>query len=122
MAYFAACGSEIGYCDELIGIVSALCAKFCFGCAKSLLPPSAAEYSLDRDLFFMISLREITKNKSLSKYYLARSAKKILFIQPLSKQYTTGCQEIISGHRWRGSKTHRTAGYGGCRVVPDSRQ
>ena len=38
MAYFAACGSEIGYCDELIGIISALCAKLYFerGCVKNI--------------------------------------------------------------------------------------
>ena len=46
------------------------------------MPPSAAEFSLDGDLFFMISLREIMKNKSPSKDYLARSAKKNLFTQP----------------------------------------
>jgi len=54
------------------------------------LPPSAAEFSLDGDLFFMISLREIMKNKSPSKYYLARSAKKNLFTQPQTKYYFLG--------------------------------
>ena len=51
---------------------------------KNLLPPTAAKDSLDGDLFFVISLREITKNKSPSKCYLARSAEKILFTQPHS--------------------------------------
>ena len=55
------------------------------GCVKSILPPSAAEFSLDGDLFFMISRSEIMKNKSPSKYYLARSAKKNLFTQSLLK-------------------------------------
>ena len=55
------------------------------GCVKRFLPPSAAEFSLDGDLFFMISRSEIMKNKSPSKYYLAQSAKKNLYAQPLSK-------------------------------------
>ncbi|MEY4135153.1 MAG: hypothetical protein RL386_1503 [Bacteroidota bacterium] len=46
------------------------------------MPPAAAKFSLDGDLFFMISLREIIKNKSPSKYYLAQSAMKRLFTQP----------------------------------------
>jgi len=49
------------------------------------LPPAAAEFSLDGDLFFMISLREIMKNKSPSKYYLAQSAEKRLLAQPQYK-------------------------------------
>ena len=56
--------------------------KRIWGCVKSLLPPAPAEFSLDGDLFFMISRSEIMKNKSPSKYYLVRSAKKNLFTQP----------------------------------------
>ena len=54
-----------------------------WGCVKRFLPPSAAEFSLDGDLFFMISLREIMKNKSPSKYYLAISTKNNLFTKSL---------------------------------------
>ena len=56
------------------------------GCVKRFLPLTAAEFSLDGDLFFMISRSEIIKNKSPSKYYLARSAKKNLFSQPHNKK------------------------------------
>jgi hypothetical protein len=50
---------------------------------ESLLPPSAAKYSLDGDIFFVILLRKIRKKMSLSEYNLARSAMKRLFTQPL---------------------------------------
>ena len=55
--------------------------RFNRGCVKRFLPPTAAEFSLDGDLFFMISRSEIMKNKSPSKYYLTRSANKNLFTQ-----------------------------------------
>ena len=54
---------------------------------KKFLPPAAAEFSLDGDLFLMISRSEIIKNKSPSKYYLARRAKKRLFTKPLLSFY-----------------------------------
>jgi len=46
------------------------------------LPPAAAEFSLDGDLFFMISLSEIMKNKSPSKENSAAEGGKNLFTQP----------------------------------------
>ena len=49
---------------------------------KSLLPPSAAEYSFETDVFFMILRSKIMKNTSVSNSNLARSAKKKLFAQP----------------------------------------
>ena len=57
------------------------------GYAMRFLLPSAAEFSLDGDLFFMISRSEIMKNKSPSKYYLVQSAKKSLFTQPQIKSF-----------------------------------
>jgi hypothetical protein len=53
--------------------------------AKSLLPPSAAEYSFKTDVFFMILLRKIMKNTSVLNLNLARSAMKRLFTQPLRR-------------------------------------
>ena len=53
-----------------------------WGCVKSLLPPAAAKYSLDRDIFFLILLRKIRKKMSPSKFNLVRSANKNLFTQP----------------------------------------
>ena len=61
---------------------------FFWGCVKSLLPPTAAEYSFERHMIFMISQSEIMKIMCLSKYNLARSAMKILFTQPLEKEYS----------------------------------
>jgi hypothetical protein len=51
------------------------------------LPPAAAEYSFETDVFFMILLRKIMKNTSVSNLNLAQSAIKRLFTQPLSKHY-----------------------------------
>jgi hypothetical protein len=53
-----------------------------WGCVKRFLPPSAAEFSFETDVFFMILLRKIMKNTSVSNFNLARSAEKILFTQP----------------------------------------
>jgi hypothetical protein len=53
-----------------------------WGCVKSPLPPTAAEYSSERLVIFTISLREIVKMTRLSKYNSARSAVKKLFTQP----------------------------------------
>jgi hypothetical protein len=47
------------------------------------LPPAAAEYSFETDVFFMILLRKIMKNTSVSNFNLAQSAMKRLFTQPL---------------------------------------
>ena len=47
-----------------------------WGCVNNILPPAAAKYSLDRDVFFLILLRKIRKKMSLSKYNLAKSAMK----------------------------------------------
>jgi hypothetical protein len=55
------------------------------GCVKSILPPSAAKFYFETDLFFMILLRKIMKNKSVSNFNLVRSAVKILFTQPQKK-------------------------------------
>jgi hypothetical protein len=49
------------------------------------LPPAAAKFSLDGDIFFLISQSEIRKKMSPSKFNLARSAEKILFTQPPQK-------------------------------------
>jgi hypothetical protein len=56
--------------------------KSLWGCAKSLLPPAAAEYSSERHVIFTISRSEIVKMTCRSKYNLARSALKNLFTQP----------------------------------------
>ncbi|MFZ4427049.1 MAG: hypothetical protein ACOYOO_07820, partial [Saprospiraceae bacterium] len=40
---------------------------------KSLLPPAAAEYYFETDVFFMILLRKIMKNRPDSNVYLVRS-------------------------------------------------
>jgi hypothetical protein len=45
-----------------------------WSCAKRLLPPAAAKDSLDGDIIFLISLREIRKTMSPSKYNLAHRA------------------------------------------------
>ncbi|MFZ4428132.1 MAG: hypothetical protein ACOYOO_13315, partial [Saprospiraceae bacterium] len=57
------------------------------GCVKSILPPAAAAFSSDRRLIFTISRSEIVKMRRLSKHYLARSAVKNLFIQPLKTSF-----------------------------------
>ena len=49
------------------------------GCVKSILPPSAAEYYLERHVILTISLREVVKMTCLSKHNSARSAVKNLF-------------------------------------------
>jgi len=41
-----------------------------------------AKLYLDKDIFFLILLREIRKKMSPSKYNFVRSARKILFTQP----------------------------------------
>jgi hypothetical protein len=46
------------------------------GCVKSILPPMAAEYYLERRIIFEISRSEISKMMRLSKDNLARSAEK----------------------------------------------
>ena len=45
------------------------------GAKKSLLPPSAAEYYFETDVFSMISRSEIMENTSVSNDNLWRSAK-----------------------------------------------
>jgi len=52
-------------------------------CIKSVSPPAAAKQSSDRDLFSLISLREIRENRSLSKDNLARNAKKNFLYNPI---------------------------------------
>ena len=42
-----------------------------WGCAKSLLLPSAAKYYFETDVFFMILLCKIMKNTSVSNLNLA---------------------------------------------------
>ena len=59
--------------------------NLCEGCVKRFLPPSAVEYCFETDVFFMILLRKIMKNTSVSNLNLARSAEKRLFTQPLTK-------------------------------------
>jgi len=49
------------------------------------MPPSAAKDSLDGDIFLLILQSKIRKKMSPSQDNLARSAKKNLFTQPLSK-------------------------------------
>jgi hypothetical protein len=63
----------------------ALRAKLYFdrGCVKSLLPPSAAEFYIETTLDSLILLRKINESSVVSNYYLARSAVKNLFTQPL---------------------------------------
>jgi hypothetical protein len=53
-----------------------------WGCVKSLLPPSAAEYSSERHVIFTISRSEIVKMTCLSKHNSVQSAVKNLFTQP----------------------------------------
>jgi hypothetical protein len=53
-----------------------------WGCVKRFSPPSAAKYSLDEDIFFLILRSKIRKKMSSSKFNLARSTKKNLFTQP----------------------------------------
>jgi hypothetical protein len=48
------------------------------GGVKSLLPPSAAEYSFKTDVFFMILGSQMMKNTSVLNLNLARSAEKRL--------------------------------------------
>jgi hypothetical protein len=66
---------------------TALRTELCFerGCVKRFLPPAAAEFSFETDVFFMILRSKIMKNTSVSNFNLARSAVKNLFTQPLSK-------------------------------------
>jgi len=63
---------------------------FYWGCIKSILPPAAAKFSLDGDIFFLISQSEIRKKMSPSKFNLARSAEKRLFTQPLPNKILRG--------------------------------
>ena len=49
-----------------------------WGCVKSLLPPTAAEYYFESHVILTISLREIVKMTWLSKHNSARSAVKNL--------------------------------------------
>ena len=44
-----------------------------------------AKFKFETDVFFMILLRKIMKNTSVSKEYSAAAGGKNLFIQPLSK-------------------------------------
>jgi hypothetical protein len=67
-----------------------------WGCVKSLLPPSAAEYSSERHVIFTISLREIVKMTCLSKHNSVRSAVKNLFTQP-QPFYTALPDKIFRG-------------------------
>jgi hypothetical protein len=46
------------------------------------LPPAAAKYYFETDVFFMILRSKIMKNTSVSNLNLARSAIKRLFTQP----------------------------------------
>jgi hypothetical protein len=50
----------------------------------------------ETDVFFMILLRKIMKNTSVSNFNLARSAEKILFTQP-HIFYTTSPNKILRG-------------------------
>jgi hypothetical protein len=59
------------------------------------LPPSAAGYYFHTDVFFMILLRKIMKNTSVSNLNLARSAMERLFTQPLSK-YKGLCKKVFA--------------------------
>jgi hypothetical protein len=59
------------------------------------LPPSAAEYYFETDVFFMILLRKIMKNTSVSNLNLARSAMKRRFNQPPT--YEAALQKIYFG-------------------------
>jgi hypothetical protein len=44
------------------------------GCVKRFFPPSAAEYSFETDVFFMILRSKIMKNTSVSNLNLALRA------------------------------------------------
>ncbi|MFZ4426211.1 MAG: hypothetical protein ACOYOO_03560 [Saprospiraceae bacterium] len=52
---------------------------YILGLCKRFLPPAAAEYAFETDVFFMILLRKIMKNTSVSNLNLARSAVKKTF-------------------------------------------
>ena len=67
------------------------------GYVKSILPPSAAEFHIETALGSLILLRKINEPSAVSNYYLARSAVKNLFTQPLSKQYSaaTGGKSLL---------------------------
>jgi hypothetical protein len=51
------------------------------GCVKRFLPPAAAKFYIETELDSLILLRKINESSSVSNYYLARSAEKILFTQ-----------------------------------------
>jgi len=53
---------------------------------KSISPPSAAKYSLDGDIFFLILLRKIRKKMSPSKEYFAAEGGKRQFTLPLMEK------------------------------------
>ena len=83
------------------------------GCVKSLLPPSAAEYSFVRHIIFTISRSEIVKMMCLTKYNLARSAVKTLFTQPpLKYNLARSAMKILSHNlslrqkKYKGTKVH----------------
>ncbi|MEY4134911.1 MAG: hypothetical protein RL386_1261, partial [Bacteroidota bacterium] len=53
-----------------------------WGCAKSLFLALRAKFKFETDVFFMILLRKIMKNTSVSKEYSAAAGGKNLFTQP----------------------------------------
>ncbi|MEY4135756.1 MAG: hypothetical protein RL386_2106 [Bacteroidota bacterium] len=81
---FAACGGSIYFF-----LKTAFGAKrrknlftqphYILGLCKRFLPPAAAVYAFEPDVFFMILLRKIMKNTSVSNLNLARSAVKKTF-------------------------------------------
>ena len=64
---------------------------FIWRSVKRFLPPAASKYSFETDVFFMILLRKIMKNTSVSNLNLARSAMKGLFTQPLDLLSSQEC-------------------------------
>jgi hypothetical protein len=73
---------------------------------KSLLPPSAAEYSFERDIIFEISRSEISKMMSLSKYYLALRVelcfvRRIIFTISRSEIVKMMCLKMLFGAKHR---------------------
>ncbi|MFZ4428323.1 MAG: hypothetical protein ACOYOO_14285, partial [Saprospiraceae bacterium] len=61
------------------------------------MPPAAAEFYIETALDSLILRSKITESSAVSNYYLARSAEKNLFTQPLSKQYSaaTGGKRLL---------------------------
>ena len=55
---------------------------FLWGCVKSLFMALRAKFKFETDVFFMILLRKIMKNTSVSKEYSAAAGGKNLFTQP----------------------------------------